>query len=134
MVVLIHDGSVTLRTSHFGLVVSEVPVSQISLFSTSLSSWAIGRRWLEHQRILKTSVRVWKSNYLVKLQIKSKWFTENEIVIIKEDSKAASDWNIGRIIELLTGPYRYFPVANVKMSNGILKKPVSKLIPLKGVE
>lgn len=118
-------------TLHF-LVASELGQSPVS----EEVEMSLGKRGPEQSRRFQDFVQRWRSDYLLQLQIKGKWFRQNknpnkgEVVIVKDKSNFPSDWNIGRIVKTYPGTDGFVRIVNVKMKNGVKKRPIFKSVPL----
>lgn len=93
-------------------------------------------RWQLVQSMNKHFWKLWSSDYLQQLQVRSKWRvpTENlrldDIVLIKDDNLPPGKWALGRVQELHPGKDGYVRVVSVKTAGNILKRPVTKLVLL----
>ncbi|GFY44778.1 integrase catalytic domain-containing protein [Trichonephila inaurata madagascariensis] len=70
------------------------------------------------------------------LQTRAKWsvqnpnLIENQIVLLKDPNTKPLDWPMGRILEVFPGSDGLVRVVNVKISSGILKCAITKVVPL----
>ncbi|XP_045448920.1 uncharacterized protein LOC123657418 [Melitaea cinxia] len=93
-------------------------------------------RWKMIQSMNKQFWRRWSAEYLQELQSRSKWrkTTKNleldDIVVIKEENLPPGKWALGRIVETHPGKDGYVRVVSVKTKNGVIKRPIIKLVPL----
>ncbi|GFW19293.1 integrase catalytic domain-containing protein [Trichonephila clavipes] len=78
----------------------------------------------------------WSTEYLVHLQTRAKWslqnpnLMENQLVLLKDPNTKPLDWPMGRILEVFPGSDGLVRVVNVKTSTGILKRAITKVVPL----
>ncbi|EFA12598.1 hypothetical protein TcasGA2_TC001838 [Tribolium castaneum] len=79
---------------------------------------------------------IWSKEYLHLLQTRAKWqmSSDNEcpietIVLLKESTPPLL-WKMGSVIEIHPGSDGVVRVVTVKTSSGVLKRPVTKLVPL----
>ncbi|GFW66135.1 histone-lysine N-methyltransferase SETMAR [Trichonephila clavipes] len=55
---------------------------------------------------------------------------ENQLVLLKDPNTKPLDWPMGRILEVFPGSDGLVRVVNVKTSTGILKRAITKVVPL----
>lgn len=78
----------------------------------------------------------YKTEYLTRLQSRPKWLKQHpnirvgQLVLIKEDTIATTQWPLGRVTEVHPGPDGVVRVVTLKTKNGTKKRPVVKLSPL----
>ncbi|GFV23114.1 integrase catalytic domain-containing protein [Trichonephila clavipes] len=78
----------------------------------------------------------WSTEYLPHLQTRAKWslqnpnLMENQLVLLKDPNTKPLDWPMGRILEVFPGSDGLVRVVNVKTSTGILKRAITKVVPL----
>ncbi|XP_076230178.1 uncharacterized protein LOC143175315 [Nomia melanderi] len=79
----------------------------------------------------------WQKEYLHQLQQREKWrsstnhhLAEGDLVIIKEDNLPPLHWCLGRIAELHQGKDGIVRVVSVRTSDGLYKRPVTKICML----
>ncbi|GFX67809.1 uncharacterized protein TNCV_1565101 [Trichonephila clavipes] len=78
----------------------------------------------------------WSTESLTHLQTRAKWsvqnpnLTENQLVLLKDPNTKPLDWPMGRILEVFPGSDGLVRVVNVKTSTGILKRAITKVVPL----
>ncbi|GFT88728.1 integrase catalytic domain-containing protein [Trichonephila clavipes] len=76
------------------------------------------------------------TEYLTHLQTRAKWseqnpnLMENQLVLLKDPNTKPLDWPMGRILEVFPGSDGLVRVVNVKTSTGILKRAITKVVPL----
>ena len=77
-----------------------------------------------------------KQEYLSRLQSRPKWCKANsnlrvgQLVLIKEENLAATEWRMGRITEVQLGADGLVRVAKLKTRCGEITRPITKLSPL----
>jgi len=94
------------------------------------------KRWQLVRQAVQSFWRRWSREYLHTLQSRQKWFHQKpslsvgDIVIINSPSLPPLAWQLGRVIEVHPGSDQVVRVATVKTAEGILKRPVVKLVKL----
>ncbi|XP_076237360.1 uncharacterized protein LOC143181054 [Calliopsis andreniformis] len=76
----------------------------------------------------------WQKEYLHQLQQRNKWmegitakFGPGTLVIVKDDNAPPLKWHMGRIIELHPGKDNVTRVVSIKLSDSVIKRPVTKI-------
>lgn len=94
-------------------------------------------RWQHVQKMSQHFWNRWHKEYLSQLQTRFKWNIKRSseikldtLVLLYEDNLPPTKWRIGRVIELFSGSDDIVRVADVKTSNGIVRRAVSRLCPL----
>lgn len=93
-------------------------------------------RWQRVQKLYQQLWQRWSTDYLNSLQQRGKWISPESnlqpgmVVLIKEDHLPPLQWNLGVITETFQGKDGHVRVAAVQTSSGVLKRPISKLVPL----
>ncbi|KAF6207918.1 hypothetical protein GE061_016367 [Apolygus lucorum] len=93
-------------------------------------------KWNFVNQIISQFWKKWSTEYLLDLQIRTKWDTPDrppkigDVVLIMEDNRPPLSWPMGIITDLCPGTDRISRVALVRTSSGELKRPVVKLCPL----
>ena len=114
------------------------PIQALPDPSASFQSILLLRRW-HFQALFRHFWQRWSSEYLVTLSRLYKWHSSSpnlnkgDIVILKEDTFITpSRWPIAKIIDThpAAGKDGRTRVATIKTSNGIYKRPITKLAPL----
>lgn len=91
------------------------------------------------QQIQKMHQAFWKSfrhEYLNELQMKGKWYKKreppkvNDVVLVKEENVAPSNWPLARIIKVHPGDDDLPRVVTLKLKNGTVQRPITKIAPL----
>ncbi|XP_059052238.1 uncharacterized protein LOC131846836 [Achroia grisella] len=78
----------------------------------------------------------WSKEYVSELQQRSKWYSKepdlqlNSLVVVKEDNLPPLRWKMGRIVAVYPGTDGINRVADVKTSNGVVRRSFSKICPL----
>ncbi|CAG7830796.1 unnamed protein product [Allacma fusca] len=80
----------------------------------------------------------WSSEYLSRLQQRPKWIKSqpnleiNSLVLLKDVRLPKLQWKLGRITSVYPGPDGKVRVVNVKTSDGLFKRPITKvcLLPI----
>lgn len=91
------------------------------------------KQWRIAQHLSSCFWRQWIRSYLPELTRRSKWFVEqpalkiNDLVLICDSNQTRNQWRRGRVITIFPGPDGRIRNAEVKTSDGIVKRPTSKL-------
>lgn len=78
----------------------------------------------------------WTKEYLSTLQGRLKWYSTtpnlsiNDLVIVEAPNRSPTDWHLGRVIEVHPGSDSIVRTVTVKTQNGVIKRPVVKLVKL----
>jgi hypothetical protein len=96
------------------------------------------RRWQLLQQLTQHFWKRWSVDYLTSLQRRTKRTDEappfqlDMIVLLKDDNLPATQWNLGRIVDLHPGSDGLVRVVSVKTKTGVFKRPVVKvcILPL----
>jgi len=98
------------------------------------------KRWRRVQFLAKAFWNRWKREFLMTLQERSKWnkakrnMEINDVVLIKDENSARNEWLMGKVIETENDDRNYVRGVVVKTKNGLLRRPVNKLVMLLPVE
>ncbi|XP_011860279.1 PREDICTED: uncharacterized protein LOC105557609 [Vollenhovia emeryi] len=80
--------------------------------------------------------RRWSSEYIHHLQQLNRWrrpapnLAVNDLVLLKTELQPPTKWALARITALYPGPDGLVRVASVRTSATVLKRPITKLVPL----
>lgn len=127
------DDEPYLTPGHFliGRPLNAVPEVDLSHVKTSTLS-----KWRLIQQITQHFWSRWSNDYLLSLQPKAKWLTENpnlttnDVVLLREENLPPACWKLGRVIETHPGSDGLVRVATIKTESTTLKRPITKLYPL----
>ncbi|XP_026745831.1 uncharacterized protein LOC113507176 [Trichoplusia ni] len=78
----------------------------------------------------------WSKEFIAELQQRVKWHSSKDslkldtLVVIKEENLPPLKWRLGRIVAIHPGTDGIARVADVKTSNGIIRRAFSKICPL----
>ncbi|GFV95181.1 integrase catalytic domain-containing protein [Trichonephila clavipes] len=103
---------------------------------TASDSLSYHFRWKLIQSLRDKFWNRWSTEYLIHLQTRAKWseqnpnLMENQLVLLKDPNTKPLDWPMGRILEVFPGSDGLVRVVNVKTSTGILKRAITKVVPL----
>ncbi|GFT14719.1 integrase catalytic domain-containing protein [Trichonephila clavipes] len=103
---------------------------------TASDSLPYHSRWKLIQSLRDKFWNRWSTEYLTHFQTRAKWsvqnpnLMENQLVLLKDPNTKPLDWPMGRILEVLPGSDGLVRVVNVKTSTGILKRAITKVVPL----
>lgn len=99
----------------------------------------MNQRWKMIQKMRKEFWNTWMQEYIHQLQQRYKWTSKSnnletgEVVILKEDNVKPSQWPLARITEAHADKDGIVRVVSIKKPGGVItKRPIHKLIPLRG--
>ncbi|XP_016958969.1 uncharacterized protein LOC108030270 isoform X1 [Drosophila biarmipes] len=93
-------------------------------------------RWQRITYLKQQFWELWRRDYLHTLQARFKWLKPNanikigKMVIIHEDNKPPQECILGRITNTLVGADEQVIVADIKVKNGTIRRPICKIAPL----
>lgn len=94
-------------------------------------------RWQYIEKIKQGFWKRWYSEYLNKLQVRTKWAKNHEVsiksgqlVLVKEDNVPPTQWPCARVVKTFPGKDGVIRVALIKTVSGEFKRPVVKLCVL----
>ena len=94
------------------------------------------KRWQLVQQVTQQFWLRWHNEYLIRLQIRTKWLTHQkdiqvgDLLVIKTDNSPPSHWKLGRVIKLHPGVDNHVRAVTLKTSHGELQRPIVKLCVL----
>ncbi|XP_055622603.1 uncharacterized protein LOC129766160 [Toxorhynchites rutilus septentrionalis] len=96
-------------------------------------------RWQRHTLMVQHFWARWSQDYITTLQNRNKWHerlpvTPGQLVIVREDNVPTMQWRLGRIQDVIPGQDGLVRVANLRMGNKVIRRPVTKLclLPIEG--
>lgn len=110
--------------------------SLLSRPQTDPDHMSLTMRWQLIQAMNKQFWKRWSTEYLQQLQSRTKWRTvkenlkQDDVVLIKEDNMPPGKWAMARVQALHPGQDGCVRVVTLKTANNIIKRPVTKLVPL----
>ncbi|CAG7665670.1 unnamed protein product [Allacma fusca] len=110
------------------------PMTQLSTDPNDLSALTPGHFLI--QRAVQYFWKRWSSEYLHRLQQRTKWTAVQptlkigDLVLLKDERLPTLKWKLARIVRSHPGTDGLSRVFTVKTIDGILKRPLSKLCPL----
>ena len=127
------DGISALSPGHFliGKPLTSLPDSQLSYRSVSLL-----KRWHLCQHLVRCFWDRWHKEYLHTLNKYNKWHfpsrnvSVGDIVLAQESGTPPTKWPIARVIAIHPGSDELVRVVTIKTSQGVYKRPVSKIAVL----
>ena len=127
------DGSEVLTPGHF---LNGRPIEALAdpIHDTPLI--ALVQRWQLGQKLTNDLWQRWSNKYLAQLQRIVKWTTPNkslnvgDVVCVKSPTMGPTKWLLGRVMQEHRGEDGLVRVATIHTSQGIYKRPVTKLVPL----
>lgn len=122
-----------LTPGHFliGQPLMAVPELEIPVSSTNLKN-----RWKLLHQTFQAFWRRWSHEYLNTLQVRGKWVRNKDnvkvgdMVVLKNNLSPPLMWQLGRIQEVLPGPDGVVRVVKLLTKQGLVTRPVVKLVQL----
>jgi len=122
-----------LTPGHFliGQPIMEIPDSDV----TDIPQNRL-RRWQMVKQATQSFWTRWNREYLHTLQSRQKWYSQcanlnvGDMVIINSPARPPLAWQLGRVIEVHPGTDKVVRVVTVKTAEGLLKRPVVKVVKL----
>ena len=99
-------------------------------------SLSLSRRWRLCQVLTRHFWQRWATEYLYHLQRFAKWHTpirnpqKDDIVCIKGERTAPTNWILARVKEVHPGPDGKVRVVTLRTSKGIYRRPITKIVSL----
>lgn len=93
-------------------------------------------RWELLQQAQQSFWKRWTKEYLTTLQGRLKWYQScpnlavGDLVIVEAPNRPSTDWRLGRITAVHPGADAIVRTATVQTTDGLLKRPVVKLVKL----
>ncbi|XP_065362180.1 uncharacterized protein LOC135955751 [Calliphora vicina] len=93
-------------------------------------------RWQKLKVLHHHFAQRWKEEYLKELHKRFKWkypqrdYAIGDLVVIRQDNLPPNQWRLGRIENVVRGSDNRVRVAEVRTANGIVTRPIVKLILL----
>ncbi|XP_044313285.1 uncharacterized protein LOC123037286 [Drosophila rhopaloa] len=93
-------------------------------------------RWQRVTYLKQQFWELWRRDYLHTLQERSKWLKPHaniqigQMVIVHEDNTPPQEWILGRITNTHVGADGRVRVAEIKVKNGTIRRPICKIAPL----
>ncbi|GFY40536.1 integrase catalytic domain-containing protein [Trichonephila inaurata madagascariensis] len=109
------------------------PIHQFPEPSQPSRSVALSERWNLIQRLRQYFWDRWSTEYLHRLQPRSKWWKTKpnlklgDMVIVEKEETAPLNWTLGRINKLFFGPDQKVRVVSVNTKYGQLTRNVNKI-------
>ncbi|GFY63522.1 integrase catalytic domain-containing protein [Trichonephila inaurata madagascariensis] len=109
------------------------PIHQFPEPSQPSRSVALSERWNLIQRLRQYFWDRWSTEYLHRLQPRSKWWKTKpnlklgDMVIVEKEQTAPLNWTLGRINKLFFGPDQKVRVVSVNTKYGQLTRNVNKI-------
>ncbi|XP_065365684.1 uncharacterized protein LOC135958720 [Calliphora vicina] len=78
----------------------------------------------------------WRKEYLVSLHKRYKWknptrdIQVNDLVVIRHEQLPPTSWRLGVVLKVYPGSDGHVRVADIRTTNGIVKRPITKLVIL----
>ncbi|XP_075163077.1 uncharacterized protein LOC142235702 [Haematobia irritans] len=93
-------------------------------------------RWEKLKALQHHFARRWKDEYLKELQRRYKWQSPKrnvpigQMVVIRDDQLPPCEWKLGRITKTFPGLDGHVRVVEIKTSNGIMRRDITRVCPL----
>lgn len=93
-------------------------------------------RWRLIKQAQQSFWKRWSHEYLQTLQGRQKWYVTQpnlvigDMVVINSPARPSMSWPLGRVIDVHPGPDQIVRVVTLKTADGILKRPVVKVVKL----
>ncbi|XP_059222926.1 uncharacterized protein LOC131996847 [Stomoxys calcitrans] len=97
---------------------------------------SFANRWKRLKIVSQYFCQRWKSEYLKELHRRSKWkyqqenLAKDDLVVIRDDRFPPTEWTMGRIERAYHGTDQNIRVVDVRTSNGIVTRPITKIVKL----
>lgn len=120
----------TLTPAHFLIGDSLLALADAEPIEDNINLFT---KWQMVQHENRRFWRKWQQEYTTRLQQRPKWQKEKkelaigDLVSIGDTNTTPTYWPLGRVIEIHPGNDGLIRVATVKTSNGVLKRPITKL-------
>ncbi|XP_059217410.1 uncharacterized protein LOC131994651 [Stomoxys calcitrans] len=95
----------------------------------------LANRWKRLKIISQNFCQRWKSEYLNELHRRYKWKYQqdniqvNDLVVIR-DERYPTEWKLGRVFKTYPGVDQNTRVVDIRTSNGIVSRPITKIVKL----
>ncbi|XP_071036405.1 uncharacterized protein [Parasteatoda tepidariorum] len=122
-----------LTPGHF---IVGAPIMSFPEHHTAPDSFSLSSRWSLIQGLKDSVWNRWSHEYLSQLQTRSKWTCQQEnlkvdqLVLLKDPSKTAMQWNLARIVKTYPGEDNLVRVVDVKTARGTFRRAISNILPL----
>jgi len=122
-----------LTPGHFLIGAPLLSVSEPEIKEPAMS---IINRWQRLKAISQQFCLRWKDEYLKELHKRNKWqfpgkdLQVGNMVIVKDDNLPSCEWRLGRVVAIYPGSDSRVRVVDVQTAQGILKRPIVKLLYL----
>lgn len=96
----------------------------------------LSNRWKRLKIVSQQFCQRWRTEYLKELHRRYKWKRQvdnikvNDLVIIKDEKIPQNEWKLARVVQLHPGSDNNTRVVDLRTFNGIIRRPITKLIPL----
>ena len=101
--------------------------------SASYQSISLLHRWHLCQHVIRHFWKRWSSEYINILRRFTKWHQPSrnlqigDVVILHEDNLIPTKWPMGRVVKTYPGKDGFVRIFDVKTSNGVYKRPITKI-------
>lgn len=124
---------VALTPGHFLIGAPLLAPPEPSIAEQPLS---IVNRFRKVQALVHQFCLRWKEEYLKSLHMRYKWkfpqrdIQKDDIVVIRHETLPPTSWKLGRIENVYPGPDGHTRVADVRIENSVVRRPITKLVVL----
>ncbi|XP_046808485.1 uncharacterized protein LOC111690866 [Lucilia cuprina] len=97
-------------------------------------------RWQKLKVLHHHFAQRWKEEYLKELHKRFKWkfpqrdYAIGDLVVVRQDNLPPNQWRLGRIEKVVHGSDHRVRVAEIRTANGIVTRPIVKLVLLPNTE
>ncbi|XP_017484250.1 PREDICTED: uncharacterized protein LOC108372938 [Rhagoletis zephyria] len=96
----------------------------------------INQRWQLISAVRNHFWRRWQLEYLSTLQTRAKWvrpkknIREGDLVVVRDERIPPANWKLARVVKCHPGQDGYTRVVDIKTAEGLLTRPIVKLVPI----
>lgn len=119
-----------LTPGHFVIGEAPITVPQPNLLNTNSNRLS---RWQLAQKVYQQFWKHWSTDYLSKLQQRTKWMKSHDnvrvgqLVLYREDNLPPTKWPLARILEIHPGDDNNTRAVTLRTPTTILKRPINKI-------
>ncbi|XP_037821723.1 uncharacterized protein LOC119610536 [Lucilia sericata] len=124
---------VALTPGHFLIGSPILAPPEPSIYESPIS---LINRYMKVKALSHHFCRRWKEEYLSNLHKRYKWkyperdLSVGDLVVIKNEQMSPTSWKLGRVVKTYPGSDEHVRVADIRTENGIIKRPITKLVVL----
>ncbi|XP_065370843.1 uncharacterized protein LOC135962859 [Calliphora vicina] len=124
---------VALTPGHFLIGSPILAPPEPSIYESPLS---LVNRYRKVKALTHHFCRRWKEEYLTNLHKRYKWkwpereIAKGDLVVIRNEQLSPTSWKLGRVVKTYPGSDSHVRVADIRTENGVVKRPITKLVVL----